>query len=389
MKSLKIALVHDYIKEYGGAERVLEALHEMLPEAPVYTSVYLPEFLGPHKERLADWEIKTSWLQKVPFKHKLISPFRLLAPFIFGQFDLSDYDVVIVSATGAYFPNSVRSKKMYLKQKAGVKGEGAIQICYCHTPPRYLYGYSTARDWKKYKIVEVLGSVMNHFLRMVDFEVSKNVDFYIANSQEVAGRIKKFYRKDSKVIYPSVDINSEFRIQNSESKREKYYLTGGRLARAKHTDLIIEACMKSGIRLKVFGKGFAGYEEDLRTLADGMKDGGIEFLGEVSDEAKAKLMRRAKGFIFAGEDEDFGIVPVEAMGNGIGVIAYRSGGVNETVIEGRTGVFFEELNVVSLKKAIDKFEKLKFEREFIRKHAERFSKERFVKEIYQFINSKM
>ena len=178
---MRVALVHDYIKEYGGAERVLEALHEIWPKSPIFTTVYLPNFLGPHRERLEKWDIRPSILQGLPFKGKLISPFRIIAPFLFSSMDFSEYDVVIVSATGAYNPNLIKKGK-------------AIHICYCHTPPRYLYGYPTAREWKKNILFRILGEITNHFLRMVDYNSSKNVDFFIANSKEVASRINKFYR---------------------------------------------------------------------------------------------------------------------------------------------------------------------------------------------------
>lgn len=387
---MKVAIVHDYIKEYGGAERVLETLHEIFPDAPVFTSAYIPEFLGPHKKRFQNWDIRTSWLQNIPFKHKLISPFRLIAPWVFGQFDLSAYDVVIVSATGAYCPNYVRTR--IKNQESRIKGkEGkALHICYCHTPPRYLYGYATARDWKSNKLLVVLGSVVNHFLRIADYYASKNVDFYIANSEEVAGRIKKFYRRESTVIYPPVEIEN---FKNKKSTKPQnlspktYYLTGGRLARAKHTDLIVRACREQNLPLKIFGRGFAGYEEELESRIK-KQELRTEFLGEVTDEEKYELMQNAKAFIFAGEDEDFGIVPVEAMSTGLPVIAYKSGGVKETIIEGKTGIFFEELTVDSLKKAIQKFEKMKIDQEDCRKQAERFSKQRFKNIISDFINSK-
>lgn len=191
---MKIALVHDYIKEYGGAERVLEALHELYPDAPVFTTVYCPEFLGPHQERFRNWDIRTSVAQYLPFKDKLISPLRLVAPFLFRNWDFSGFDVIIVSATGAYCPNLIDKKSAKL-------------ICYCHTPPRYLYGYATARDWKKNPIFRVLGELANHFLRLVDFKSSQNVDLFIANSEEVKARIKKFYRKEAVVVYPPVDIS--------------------------------------------------------------------------------------------------------------------------------------------------------------------------------------
>lgn len=421
MKKLKVALVHDYIKEYGGAERVLEALHDIFPEAPIFTSVYIPSFLGPHQARFRGWDIRTSILQYIPFKQKLISPFRLLSPWVFKQFDLSGYDLVIVSATGAYFPNAVktRSKKPPKRtipqgdyplrgvgfaeavQELRIKGdkERAVHICYCHTPPRYLYGYATARDWKRHRIFAILGAIANHFLRMVDFRVSKNVDSYIANSEEVAFRIKKFYRREAKVIYPPVEVKSD-KKQEARTKNqgeEEYYLTGGRLARAKHTDLVVQACEELGVALKVFGRGFAGYETRIKNQESRIKGkrdvNNIEFLGEVSDEEKMELMRGARAFIFAGEDEDFGIVPVEAMGAGVPVIAYRSGGVKETVVEGNpsagsgqgTGVFFEELSSESLKKAIRRFEKMKISASDCRKQAEKFSKEIFKRNIKGFV----
>ncbi len=392
MKKLKVALVHDYIKEYGGAERVLEALHEIFPDAPVFTSVYMPSFLGPHRERFKSWDIRTSFLQYIPFKQKLISPFRLLSPWVFRQFDLSGYDLVIVSATGAYFPNAVRKKLNNLELKTKNDKE-AIIICYCHTPPRYLYGYATARDWKRHRIFAILGGIVNHFLRMVDFEVSKNVDYYIANSEEVASRIEKFYRRKAAVIYPPVEIVNSKQIQNlkSEIQNIKYYLTGGRLARAKHTDLIIQVCEELGIPLKVFGRGFGGYESKVfksssrKSSSLQVFKSKVEFLGEVSDEEKFELMRNARVFIFAGEDEDFGIVPVEAMGAGTPVIAYKSGGVRETVVEGKTGVFFDELSRESLKKAIRRFEQTKISSSDCRKQAEKFGKERFEKEIKKFV----
>jgi len=358
---MKVALVHDYIKEYGGAERVLETLHELYPDADVFTSVYLPKFLGPHRARFKNWNIKTSWFQYVPFNYKLLSPFRLLSAWTFAQFDFSNYDVVIVSSTGAYFPNALKKGK-------------TVHICYCHTPPRYLYGYATARDWKKHKVVAALAGIANHFLRMVDFHAAQNVDYYIANSKEVAERIKKFYRRDSTVIYPPVTSAGQ---GSKHARKEEYFLTGGRLARAKHVDIIVRACSELGVPLKVFGQSFAGYGEELRALAGET----VSFVGEVSDADKRELMEGAKAFLFASEDEDFGIVPVEAMAAGTPVIAHRSGGVKETIVEGKTGVFFEKLSVGSLKEGIKRFEKLKIKPEDCRKQAEKFSKERFEREI--------
>ena len=366
---MKIALVHDYIKEYGGAERVLEALHELFPKAPIYTTIYLPEYLGPHKKRFSSWDIRTSLLQHIPFVAKLISPLRLIAPSIFRHMDLSAYDVIIVSATGAYAPNLVHKGKAKL-------------ICYCHTPPRYLYGYATARNWKKNPILRVLGEFCNHFLRITDFESSKNVDQFIANSKEVASRIKKFYKRDAIVVYPPVDLPP---TTNTKTART-FFLTGGRLAAPKHIDCAIAACTKLDLPLKVFGKGFAGHGEELQKIAGPT----IEFVGEITDVEKWKLMRGSKAFLFPSEDEDFGILPVEAMACGTPVIAYRSGGVVESVIEEKTGLFFDELSVQSIKQAIKRFQKLKFfGSEMCLRQAEKFHKSRFCKEIQTVISDKI
>jgi len=423
---MKIALVHDYIKEYGGAERVLEALHEIWPDAPVYTSVYLPEYLGPHKKRFAGWDIRTSWFQHMPYAAKLISPFRLIAPFVFQEFDFSGFDVVIVSATGAYTPNMIKirnpkSEILNKSQSTKYQISNPLHVCYCHTPPRYLYGYATAREWKKHVIFRVMGELANHFLRLMDFKSSQNVDYFIANSQNIAGRIQEFYRKDSIVIYPPVDISASSSIASSVQLKNKklnanhldakrYFIAGGRLARPKHIDLIVRACRELNLPLKVFGKGFAGYAEEIQeyshpgkgALGDRIQDlvgdsgvvqlprmtDSIEFVGEVSDEEKFTLMRGAKAYIFAAEDEDFGITPVEAMACGIPVIAYRSGGVVESVLEGKTGIFFDDLSIASLAKAIKQLNNITISSSDCIKQAEKFSKERFKKEIKKFVIDK-
>jgi len=409
---MKVALIHDYIKEYGGAERVLEALHEIWPDAPVYTMVYLPNFLGPHRKRFKNWKIKTSFLQFLPFKSKLISPIRIIAPFVFKSFDFSGFDVVIVSATGAYSPNSAFGLRTtgYGSQSTVVGKHAPLRICYCHTPPRYLYGFATAREWKNNLIFRVLGEIANHFLRLVDFKSSQNVDFFIANSKNVAGRIEKFYKKDAIVIYPPVDTAYSSLAYSVKLKAKKlnakflnakrYYLAGGRIARPKNIELIIQTFAKLKLPLKIFGKEFGGLKLNESRIMN--NESRIEFLGEVSEEKKLELMKNAKAFIFASEDEDFGITPVEAMSVGTPVIAYRSGGVLESVADGNpsagsgrqkpTGIFFDELTVESLSKAIQQFNNLPAGRqgstispEDCITQAQKFSKERFKKEITEFI----
>lgn len=376
---MKVALVHDYIKEYGGAERVLEALHEMYPDAPVFTLVYCPEFLGPHRKRFEKWDIKTTPLNDIPFKHKFISIFRLIAPLMFKIFDFSGYDVIIVSATGAYSPTMIRKKQ-------------AKQLCYCHTPPRYLYGYATAREWKKNPVMRTVAEIMNHILRMIDFKAAQNVDQFVANSEEVKARIKKFYRREAIVVYPPVLDEAGSKKFNDKLLTSSYYLAGGRLARPKHFDLIIKVANELRLPLKIFGKGFAGYGEELQKMAGTT----VEFVGEVTDEEKLALMRGAKAFSFAGEDEDFGIVPVEAMGQGTPVIAYKSGGVKETVVDSSagsgqvrpTGVFFDELTVESVKKAIKKLATSHIQPKDCIQQAKKFSKKEFIKGIKAVVENK-
>ncbi len=375
-KRIKIAIVHDYIKEYGGAERVLEELIKIFPNADVYTSLFAPEFLGPHKKRFTDYSITSTWIDRFPMRHKLISPLRLLSPFAFKSLELSKYDIIIVSQTGAYFPNLVR--------KAGSTGSGhrTKLICYTHTPPRYLYGYATAREWKKNKFFYAAASIANHFLRIVDFNASKNVDIFIANSREVAGRIKKFYRREALVVYPPVKIPNVIST-NYQLPTTSYYLAGGRLARAKGMDVIVKAFNRNGKPLKIFGKGFAGFEEELKKMAGK----NIEFVGEVDDEKKFELMAGAKAYIFASFDEDFGITPVESMGVGTPVVAFRSGGVKETVIDGKTGVFYDQNSPESMNESIEKLENLQLNPNDCVIQAEKFSEKEFDRKIKEIVEN--
>lgn len=367
---MKVALVHDYLKEYGGAERVLEALHEIWPKAPIYTLVYLPSFLGPHQQRLNSWKVRPMIPSWWPFLSKLISPLRLVAPLLFGRLDLTEFDLVIVSATGAYSPNLVKTKP-------------GARFCYCHTPPRYLYGLPTAREWKKHWWIRIPAEITNHFLRLIDFKSAQKVDFFIANSKNTAERIKKFYRRKAQVIYPPVEISD--RLLSARPQSGKYFLAGGRLARAKRIDLPIKACTKLNLPLKVFGRIFAGYGEDLKMIA-GPK---VDFLGEVSEKEKARFFAGCQAFIFSAEEEDFGIVPVEAMAAGKPVIALRQGGVKESVIEGKTGEFFEEPKMESLVKVLQEFKPERYPPETCRAQAEKFEKRHFVQKIKALASSSL
>lgn len=378
-KKLKIALVQDYLKEYGGAEAVFETLSDIFPTAPIYTSIYRPQFLGPHRERLEKkWghRVHQSFFNYIPFARKIISPLRLLSPLAFRSFDFSKYDIIITSATGAYFPNSLDKKSAKL-------------ICYCHTPPRYLYGLPTARKFTKNKIIKFLVAIANHFLRLKDFKFSQNVDQYIANSKTTAARIKKNYRRDALVINPPISLPKNI----SSQKKLDYFLTGGRLARAKRFDVAIEACNQIGVKLKIFGRDFANLSDELKQIAASSAkafataESNIEFLGEVDNETRSQLYSQAKAFIFSADQEDFGMVPVESMAFGCPVIAYRSGGVTETVVENKTGVFFNELTGKSCAESIKRFQKLKIKSSDCISRAAEFSTEVFISKIKKLIST--
>ncbi|MBI3342031.1 glycosyltransferase [Candidatus Curtissbacteria bacterium] len=372
---MKVALVHDYLGEFGGAERVLETFCEIWPEASIYTAFWRK---GTAYDRFKDREIVTSWAQKVPFfATKLHSPLRFLAPWIWNSFDFSSYDLIISSSS------------WYVTRGFKKKGK-AVEICYCHTPPRYLYGYPTSVNWRKYFLVRMYALIVNHFMLVYDFEAAQRVDHFIANSKEVAARIAKFYRRDSTVIYPPVDLKSEIRNSKSETK-EEYYLVVSRIVGGKGLSMVVDLANKLGFKLKIVGAP-AGYANEYGNLKKSAGDN-VEFLGHVPDEELVGLYSGAKAFFAIAHDEDFGITPVEAMLCGTPVIAYAGGGYLETVIEGKTGVFFTDYKAGSLAMAFNKFNDLykkgAFKAAVIKRYAQKFGKERFKREILAFVNSKM
>ncbi len=366
-KTLKVALVHDYLREYGGAERVVEAFHELFPSAPLYTAFVDAKALGIHWSSFSDWDIRETNMNKLPFYKKFFSPYRVFAPQAFKALDLSEYDVVI-SSSNAYFAKAVTTENGSSK---------AIHICYCHTPARSLYGYTTMSNWKQNPFTRFFGTLLNHYLRVVDFKIAQQVPYFIANSKETQRRITKFYRRDSVVMYPPVDVPES----SPRDIKGEYFLYVGRLAASKHVELAIQACTQLGLSLKVVGSGKGS--EYLQELAGPT----VTFEGSVDDATLHRLYENAKALIFPAEDEDFGIVPVEAMGHGVPVIAHKSGGPMETVIEDKTGLFFTDLTVASVVSALGRFEKKQFSRKTIYAHALRFSKERFKKEMLELINT--
>ncbi len=366
---MKIALVHDYLREFGGAERVLLALREIWPEAPIYTAFVAP---GSSAARaFADARVISSWANWLINHHNLYSPLRFLTPLIWESFDFSGYDVVILSSSWFI------TKPVRIPKKVKV-------ICYCHTPPRYLYGFRTAIDWQKYLPVKIYGYFIAHFLRLYDFLGAKRVDLFLANSKNVAERITKFYRKKSVVVYPPVEVKKIVEISKN-TKRQDFFLVASRISSEKGLPMAMEAANKLGVKLKVVGE-FAGLRWEENKI-NKHKSKNIEFMGRVSDNELYKLYGQAKAFLALERDVDFGITPVEAMAAGCPVVAYKSGGYLESVVEGKTGTFFDEYNIDSLVEAMKKIEKMKIEKEYCQKQAKKFSKEKFKENIVKFIHA--
>ncbi len=364
---MNIALVHDQLGEFGGAERVLLAISEIWPDAPIYTAYYRKN--SPAWERFAHKDVRSSWAQRIPgFATKLHSPLRFLAPAIWNSFDFSQYDVVIGSSS------------WYITKGFAKKGK-AVEICYCHTPPRWLYGYPTSVNWQKYALVRAYATIVGFFMRQYDFRAAQRVNWFVANSKETARRIQKFYRRDSTVIYPPIDLPPVPAVKKGE-----YYLVASRLVGGKGLALAVGAAKKLNIPLKIVGVP-AGYSTELDQLK---KTAGtnVEFLGYVSDTELARLYAGAKAFLALATDEDFGMTPVEAMAMGTPVVAYAGGGYTESIIDGKTGVFFHESTVESLISAIKTFEKIKSDwSKACIAQAQKFSKKRFQKELREFVEA--
>jgi len=371
---MKVALIHDQLREFGGAERVLVALKKIFPQADVYTTTFDLNSLGSHKNLVKNWKINVSWFGKIPILNRFYSPFRFLTPLIWESFDFSKYDLVI-SSSGSWMSKGIKTKKP------------TLHISYVHHPPRYLYGYETAIEWQKYWLVRIYAYIVNHFLRIWDFQSSQRPDYLIANSEETQRRIKKFYRRNSIVIYPPVTILSGHSQGVQKQKghpKGDHYITVSRLARAKHIDVLIKAANKLKFNLKIVGTGRD--EKYLKSIAGPT----VEFLGNLSDQEFKKKFLNAKGFLFASKDEEFGIAPVEAMGYGLPVIAYNSGGVPEYIKNGVNGYLFNQLNENSLVEKINELTRLCGEKYLemkkeARKTAERFGEKRFEREIKSFI----
>lgn len=361
---MKIAFVHDYLVQYGGAERVLEAFCEIWPHAPIYTLIHDPDLVH---HRFDNKKIKTSFLQKVPFAkkhHRIFPPMMMLA---MEQFNLDYYDVVL-SDSSSFAKNIVTNEK-------------TLHISYCHTPMRY--GWDDCQYYTDQfafpRIVKKAVPFLMNYIRVWDFFSTNGVDSFVANSNFVKGRIKKYYKRDSEVINPPVDVDNFF--VTPKEKIDDYFLIVGRMMKYKRIDLVIEAFNELKLSLKIVGRGME--LENLKKIAGPT----IEFAGRVSDKELYEIYSRAQAFIFP-QEEDFGIVAIEALASGRPLIAFRAGDIPEHVIEGKSAVFFENQTKKDIIEAVKEYQQIDFDPHFIRQTALKFNKELFKEKIREFVEEK-
>jgi glycosyltransferase involved in cell wall biosynthesis len=362
---MKVAVIHDWLVTYAGAERVLEQILQLYPSADLFSIV---DFLPDEERKFLGGRLPcTSFIQWLPFAAKRYRKYLALMPYAVRRFDLCGYDLVISSS--------------HAVAKGAMTSKSQLHICYCHTPMRY--AWDLRDQYLKESGLDrglkgILAKLLLSHLRDWDEAASNRVDHFIANSSYVADRIRRAYARDSVVIYPPVDVGA-FYVGRG---REDFYVTVSRMVPYKKVDLIAEAftAMKDR-RLVIIGDG--PDMEKIRAKAGR----NVELLGYQPFEVVGEYMRKARAFVFAAE-EDFGIAPVEAQACGTPVIAYGKGGVLETIIEGETGIFFHEQTVESLTDAIQKFEKRAegFDTMRIREHSLQFGKERFKKEFKELVD---
>jgi glycosyltransferase involved in cell wall biosynthesis len=358
--SRRAALVHDWLTIPGGSEKVVLELLRLLPGADVYTSVYDPSVWS---ERLAGHTVRASFLDRVP---KATTQYPKLLPLMnaaFESFDLGGYDLVVSSSHSC--------------AKNVLTEPGTLHVCYCHTPmrhawePRFLEGEALGR------VARTAAKVLIPRLRRNDLAGASRPDVFVANSTHVANRIRKYYRRDAEVIAPPIEVDAHLARPRRE---EDYYLVLGRVVPYKRVDLALAACAQLGRKVKVVGAG--------RGLDAARAHAGpdAELLGFVPAEELGEIISGARALLFAGE-EDFGIVPVEAQAAGVPVIAYGSGGIRDSVVDGETGVLFAEQTSACLADAILAFEALSLDERTIRDNARRFGPERFLAQFAELVRS--
>lgn len=354
---MRVAIVHDWLNQVGGAEEVLEELVALFG-APVYTSMYWPQAM-PASYR--QWDIRTSWMNRLPGIKRYHQPFLPLYPLAFESLDLSGYDIVISNKSG--FCHGI------------ITPPETLHICYCLTPTRYVWRYQDYAQREKLGgwTRLILAPILNR-LRVWDRLAADRVDRFVAISTEVQRRICKYYRRSSEIIYPPVDT----RPFVPASRYQDYYLIVGRQVPYKRIDLAVQACTRLGLPLKVAGTGRD--HNRLRAMAGPT----VEFLGRVPDETLPELMAHCRAFLFPGA-EDFGIAPVKAMAAGRPVIAYAYGGALDTVIEGQTGTLFAAQTVDSLCDALQSFDPHGYDPQAVRQFAQQFDKTVFSRRLVAYV----
>lgn len=353
LDSLRVAIVHDYLNQPGGAERVAEVLSEMFPAAPIYTSVY-DRTCMPSVWRSRD--VRTSFMQRISPKLGVAKSLIPLYPLAFELFDLREYDLVLSSTTAF--------------AKAVVTRPETCHVCYCNNPTRFFWMYHEYFAYERFPAVlqGIIAGLVSP-MRVWDYVAAQRVDYYVAGSHNAARRIAKYYRRESEVLHSPID-GSRFSI----GRAQEFFLVAARLQPYKRIDLAVEACNRLGLPLHVVGDG--PDRKRLQSLAGPT----IRFLGRVPDEELERELASCRALIFPAE-EDFGLTPLEAQASGRPVIAYGRGGALETVIEGETGVFFREASVESLVAVLADFEDT-YDPAALRAHALKFDKEIFKGRMY-------
>ncbi len=356
---VSLAIVHDWLNQVGGAEDVLAEMHAIFPQAPIYTSIYAAEKMP---AAMRAWDIRPSWMNRLPGIHQHHQPYLPLYPLAFGRLDLTAYDVVLSNKSG--FCHGVRVR------------EDAYHIDYCLTPTRYVWmpdAYMAREGFGK--TVALAIRPLLAWLKRWDYAAAQRVTHFVAISREVQQRIRRYYHRESVIIYPPVDIH---RFRPNGRPPEPFFLVLSRLIPYKRIDLAVRACNLVGCRLIVAGDG-----RD-RAALEAIAGPTIEFRGRVSDEEAADLMARCQAFIFPGL-EDFGITPLQAQAAGRPVIAYGAGGALDTVIPGVTGEFFHEQTPEALAELLTAFDPTRYDPAACRANAERFRAERFRQELGEYI----
>lgn len=358
---MKIALVHDYLAQDGGAERVLKAFHDIYPEAPIFVLFHDPEKV-PHFKNA---RIIESWLARMPFISDHFQWYLPFMPRATEHHHLRDFDVVI-SSTSSF-------------AKGVITSPNTLHISYCHTPTRFLWSdtHEYVNELRQSRLVKALLQPIIHRLRIWDQVSAGRVDHFIANSHTVERRILKYYRRESSIIYPPVDID---RFSISKHLGD-YFVAGGRLVPYKRLDMVIHVFNRLRYPLKIFGTG-PEYDH-LKSIAGST----VEFVGKISDDQKADLLSHAQAFIHP-QLEDAGVTPLEAMGSGRPVIAYGAGGAAETVIHGETGLLFPEQTWESLLDTVLHFNPTAWDSNRIREHAEHFNVTHFKESIQRLVHDR-